>query len=277
MRATFLMRPLHVACVLAATVGAASAQPSRATSIGNDHRLFQRFIEDGAVAENVWLEGQFRFQSFDDADVFSIQPIVAATFAEDFEIGGRFGIATVDPERGDSESGFMDLDLFGKIRLTTKPTQFSAGLLLDLPTGDEDKSIRLGTGEMDVAFFGGIRHDFGSMSLVGNAGLRINQDPDVTDPDVLNAGGLSRSMEPEGETSISLGGGLLFAMTERLAGILELSYETERIDGLGSDLRVTLGGDYRLQESFGIRVAGAAGQDDGAPDFELIFSAVLLL
>ncbi len=277
MQATCLRWPLLVAPIMAAMAGLAAAQPAGATAIGNDHRLFQNFVEDGAITENVWFEGQFRFQSFDDSRMLSIRPVLAASFAEDFEVGGRFGLATVDPERGDTESGFTDLDLYGKIRLTTKPTQLSVGLLLDLPTGEEDKSLRLGTGEMDLALFGGIRHDFGAVSLVGNAGLRINQDPDVTDSDVLRAIGLPGGSEAEGETSIELGGALLFAMTQRLAGQLEVSYETERIDGLGSDLRVTVGGEYRLRESLGLRMAGAVGQGDGAPDYEVIFSTVLLL
>jgi hypothetical protein len=276
------MRATHPRCLILAAAAAASmvsladAQPARPATIDNDNRLFQNFVEDGAVPENGWFEGQFRFQSFEDSRVFSIQPVLAVAFAEDFEVGGRFGLATVDPERGGTESGFTDLDLYGKVRLSTKPTQVSVGILLELPTGEEDKSLRLGTGELDIEFFGGLRRDFGAVSLVGSAGMRVNQDPEVSDPDALREVGLPGGSEAEGETSVRLGGALLFAMTARLVGQIEVSYETERIDDLGSDLRVTVGGEYRLRESFALRIALAAGQGDGAPDYEAIASTALL-
>jgi hypothetical protein len=257
-------------------VGTASAQQSQTATITNEHRLLQRFMQDGAVTENIWLEGQFRFQSFQDSDVISLSPILAFTVAEDLEFGGRIGLKNVDPENASSESGFGDLDVYGKVRVTTGPTQTCLGLLLDFPTGDEDKSLRLGSGELDVGFFGGLRHDFGAVSLVGNAGLRVNQDPDVEDKDVLRQIGLEDRSEAEGETSIQLGGALLFAMTARASGLLELSYETERVDGMGADFRITVGGDYRVSEVVGLRVGVAGGAGDSAPDFEVIASGILL-
>jgi hypothetical protein len=244
----------------------AQGQTKTSRPLTNETRLFQHFIEDGAVTENVWLEGQFRYQSFSSQDLLSVGSILAVNIAEDIEVGGRFSLKTVDPDGGGRETGFSDMDIYGKIRITTEPTQLALGILLKLPTGDEEKSLSLGTGEMDVAFFGGLRHSFGAVSLVANAGLRINQDPDP-----LPAPG-----QPpfEGETSIQLGGGLLFAMTERLSGIIETSFETERINGAGSDFRVTVGGDFRQAESFAFRVGVAGGGGDGAPDVEIITSGV---
>lgn len=276
MQATSTRTLATLSVVLTAALGTATAQPARSRTIDNDHRLFQRFIEDGAVVENIWMEAQFRVQSFEDSDVLSITPLLAGSFAEDFEVGGRIGIVSVDPEISGSERGFSDLDLWGKIRLTTKPTQFSVGLLFEMPTGDEDKSLRLGSGELNVGFFGGLRHDFESASLVANAILRVNQDPDVDDPDVLRALGLPGQREPEGETSVGVGGALLFSMTPRVSGILEATYETERIDNFGADFRVTLGGDFRSTDILGIRMGVTAGAGDAAPDYELIGSVYLL-
>jgi len=262
MRATILG-----ALVIAAITSAVPAQTSETRKVTNETRLFQNFIEDGAVTENIWLEGQFRYGNFKDANLTSFGPVLAVNVAEDIEIGGRLDLRSVDPEMGDRETGFTDMDVYGKIRLSTAPTQFALGVLLKLPTGDQKKSLRLGTGEMDVAFFGGLRHDFGAWSLVGNAALRINQDPDLN----LPAGVAG----PEGETSVQLGGGLIVAMTQHFSGIAELSYETERIDHAGSDFRVTLGAEYRKNESFAYRGAVATGSGDSAPDFQLIASAVL--
>jgi hypothetical protein len=248
---------------LLAAAGPAAAQTGK--SITNENRLLQRFAEDGAVTENVWFEGQFRFQSFDRVDAFYLEPILAVNVAEDLELGGRLRLLTADPDPGGSETGLTDLDLYGKIRLSTKPTQLAVGILLKLPTGDETRSLLHGTGETDVGFFAGLRRDFSALSLVANAGLRINQDPDAPPP-----------QQPEGEMSVQLGGAALFPLTAKLAGLLEATFETERIDGAGSDLRLTLGADYRRDESFSARLGAAAGSGDAAPDLELIASAVFL-
>jgi len=266
MRAAMSRATILAAFAAAAITSPVSAQGSSANRVSNETRLFQHFIEDGAVTDNIWLEPQFRFDNFKDADTISFGPVLAVNIAEDIEVGGRLSLSSVDPERGDRETGFTDMDVYGKIRLSTAPTQFALGLLLKLPTGDQDKSLRLGTGEMDVAFFGGLRHDFGAISLVGNAALRINQDPDLN----LPAGATG----PEGETSVQIGGGLIWALTQHVSGVAELSYETERIDHAGSDFRMTLGGAYRASESVSYRAALATGTGDSAPDFELIAAAV---
>jgi hypothetical protein len=258
--------------VAAATAGAfaqapsASAQAPASKAITNEDRLFQRFVEDGAVTENVWFETQFRYQSFDKATVAYLEPTVAVNVAEDIELGGRIRLLTADPDGGSTETGFSDMDVYGKIRLSTKPTQTALGVLLKLPTGDEKKSPFHGTGEMDVAFFGSVRHDFHALTLVGNAGLRINQDPDFPRP----------PNEREGETSIQLGGAALFPLTIRVSGVIEASFETKRFNDAGSDFRVTLGANYRRNEGFSARFAGAGGNGASAPDLELIASAVFL-
>jgi len=268
MRAATLRATILGIVAAAVMTGSVSAQTSATKRVGNETRLFQRFIEDGAVTENVWAEGQFRYQSFEDADVVSLGPILAVNVAEDLEIGGHLDLRTVDPEGAGTETGFTDLDVYGKIRISTEPTQVALGILLKLPTGDEEESLYLGTGEMDVAFFGGVRHAFGAVSLVGSAGLRINQDPETNLPPGPGA--------PEGETSVQLGGGFLFAVTQRLTGIIETSFETERIDQAGSDFRVTVGGDFRRDESLSLRFGVGGGSGDGAPELELIASGIFL-
>jgi len=242
---------------------AARAQSADTRAVTNENRLFQRFIEDGAVTEGARFEPQFRYDSFRDKKFWSLGPILSFNVAEDIEVGGRVNLETINFDPGGTETGFSDMEVYGKVRLTTKPTQFAIGALLKFPTGEASKG--LGTGETDVAFFSGVRHDFGAISLVGNAGFRITQDPDTTPPGLL-----------EGESSVQLGGAALFAMTSKLAGVVELSYETERINGTGSDLRLTLGAEHRYSESFMSRGALVWGRGDGAPRFELILAGVFL-
>lgn len=258
-----MWRGLAMIGALAAATGATRAQAPAEKTVTNEHRLFQRFIEDGAVTENVWFEGQFRYQFYEDAEAAYVEPTLAVNVAEDIEVGGRIRLLTVNPDDSDIETGFSDMDIYGKLRLSTKPTQLSLGLLLKLPTGDEKKSLLHGTGEADVAFFGGLRHDFKEMSLVANAGFRMNQDPDTP-------------AQLDGEISVQLGGAALFPLTQKFVGIVEATYETERIDGIGSDFRLTLGGDYGFGESFKARFGVGLGNGGSAPDYELIGSAVFL-
>jgi len=241
----------------------AAAQPAATRTISNENRLFQRFIEDGAVTDGTWLEPQFRYATFDHHDVWSIGPQLAFNIAEDVELGGRIDLETINNNPGGTETGFSDMELYAKVRLTTKPTQFALGALLKLPTGDTDKG--LGTGETDVGFFAALRRDFGKMTFVANTGLRITQDPDTAPPGAL-----------EGEMSVQLGGAALFPLTSKLAGIVEASYETERINGAGTDFRLTVGAEHRYGESFMSRAGLVWGWGRGAPNFQLIVSGVFL-
>ena len=104
---------------------------------------------------------------------------------------------------------------------------------------------------------------------MANGGLRINQDPD------FSTGPVGASTL-EGETSVQAGGAFIFTLTQKLSGIVEAAFETERIDASGSDLRWTLGGEYRYNESFRARLGAGVGTGGSASDFELIASAVLL-
>jgi len=272
MRIRFSQRVLFVMVAAAVAGGPLWAQTQGAAkSVTNENRLFQRFIEDGAVIPGGWVEGQARLQFFDDGEAVSLSPIIAFNVAEDIELGGRVGLLSYNPDPGGTETGFTDMDLYGKIRLTMQPTQFALGVLLKLPSGDEKKSTLHGTGEMDVAFFGGVRHDFKSLTFVASGGFRINQDPE---PGAV-VPGLPASAVPEGELSLQLGVGLIVPFTPKLSGVAETSFETERIDGAGSDFRVTLGSEYRAGESFGMRFAAAGGIGDAAPNFEAIGSVVL--
>ena len=255
--------PVVGAIALLVSMAAASAQTAESRTITNENRLFQRFIEDGAVTAGAWVEPQFRFQRFGNRDVYTLGPVIAFNVAEDVELGGRINLETLNFNPGGTQTGFSDMEFYGKVRLTTAPSQVSIGALLKFPTGETSKG--LGTGETDVAFFAGYRRDFRRISLVANGGFRITQDPDTTPPGLL-----------EGESSIQLGGAALFAVTSKTAGVVEASYETERINGAGQDFRLTLGGEHRYNETFMTRIGLAWGSGGSAPDFELIASGVYL-
>src|SRR5437867_4176299 len=122
------------AMVALAGISGAAAQTAATGKISNENRLFQRFIEDGAVTDGTWAEPQFRYATFDHHDVWSVGPQIAFNVAEDVELGGRIDLETLNNNPGGTETGFSDMEVYGKVRLTTKPTQFAMGALLKFPT-----------------------------------------------------------------------------------------------------------------------------------------------
>ncbi|MFQ5844920.1 MAG: hypothetical protein ACE5JG_08030 [Planctomycetota bacterium] len=115
-----------------------------------------------------------------------------------------------------------------------------------------------------MEFFGAIRKDFAHLTLAGNAGFRINQDPDF------------RRVDLEGESSVLVGAAILFPAGDRLVLSAEWALETERIDGRKNDSRLLGGFEYRPGESLMFRGAVGGGLADGSPDFEAAGSAVWL-
>ncbi len=259
---------------LMAPQGLSAQTSSQQTSrIDGENRLFVRFVEDAAVVPSYWLEGQVGYRSNEapfgsgtgaaaEADILQVGPVFAFNVAEDFEFGARVSLAGRDADDAGSDTGVTDLDLWGKVSIVTEPLKIALGVLLTAPTGDEQDL--LGTGETDVEFFSAARKDFEHITLAGNVGLRINQDPDFDGLDL------------EGKNSLLLGAALLFPTTERLALTLEWALETERFDGRKNDARVLGGFDLRTNESLLFRGALGAGTSDGAPDLQLQASAVWL-
>jgi hypothetical protein len=241
-----------------------------AREVDGDDRLLTQFVKDGEVVTRGWLEGRSVFEGWDDGDRAALGSLLAFTFASDFEVGLAFAGLWVDPDRGDSQEGFSDTQVFGKVRLIEKPVVLSVGTVISIPTGDEDEG--LGTGEVDMEFFGAIRRAWRPMTLVANAGFRVNQDPDVR----LLPGGFpsdSPGGEIEGEISGVLGAGLIFLQGERWSYQVELSFESKRYEGHDSDLRFTPGVFFRTART-SLRAGVSIGLSDGAPDYSLLGSAV---
>ncbi len=274
MKARFALTALGIAALSLSPSTATYAQSEKPPQmIGPESRLFIRFVEDAAIVPSFWLEGRAQLTTNlppyamgsgggNEANRLDVGPVFALNVAEDFEFGARISLADRDPEGAASKAGLSDLDLWGKFSIATDPVKFSLGLLLSLPTGSDSKY--LGTGETDVEFFGGLRKDFRRLTLVGNAGLRINQDPDF--------GGL----QVEGKTSWLAGAGVLFPVGDRVVLSAEWAFETERYEGLGSDSRLLGGFEYRQNESIRYRLGAGGGLSDGAPDLLATASVVWL-
>lgn len=267
------MTSRHAAGLAALLLTLASATPVGAQSsesVNAEARSFLRFVEDPAIIPAFWLEGFGRYQinespfgdsEAEESNVAVLEPVIAFNVAEDFEFGARIGYANRDRDEGGSESGWTDMDIWGKLLVVTDPMKVSVGVLIKLPTGDEDDF--LGTGETDVEFFGGIRKDLERFSFTGHGAVRVNQDPDYENVDL------------EGKNSWLLGAGVNFAATKNLALQVEWSFESERLEDAEEDSRIVGGFYYRLGQTVKIRAGAGFGLSDGAPDTQYLAGVAL--
>src|SRR5207245_202125 len=238
----------------------AAPVPSKPATDRNGRRLFQRFIEDAAVIPGGWVEGQYRYEKSSDGSSHFAGPLIAFKVARDVEAGLRFGFLDVRPDRGPSNSGTSDIDLYAKYRLPGGPGRFALGVLAKAATADETKG--LGTGKPDYEIFGAYRVDLEAVSLVANTGVRFNGQPDPPSQSSTD--------------SYLVGGAILLPTSQRPTFVIEGSYETERLHGGKDDGRLTLGfQSYGEGRRGGFRGAVGFPMTNGAPDLELLFGAFL--
>ncbi len=236
--------------------------------VSPDTRLLQRPEWDGAVFTGLYLDGQFRYQKWDKAKAWMIGPTFAMSFAEmpQLETGARVFLLNSNPDGSSSETGFSDVDIWGKWQFLDDPLLLSAGLLFTLPTGAEKVIHPKASGEFNVELFGAGRYYATDMlAVIGHIGLRINSDMDV------KAGGVKG--EIDGETQFLLGAGVIFEATPELDILGELNFATEAYKDSDSDIELTGGVQYNFSPDFCGRGGIGIGLDDGAPDFELILGA----
>ncbi len=241
------------------------ALPAVRAATPDDHRFVQVFIEDAAVVENAWVEGQLRFQNLDgDADMFRIGPVLAFSPIDNLEVGGRLEI--IDADIGpSSENGLGDTTVYAKWQFFHNPVQFTVGVELFLPTGDEEKL--LGTGEVDAAVFVAVRKNLDDAYVTGFFGIRDNSDSTIG-KDVF-----ATPVRLMGETSTFLGGAIMFPLRDPFAVSLELQVETERYESTDAIVEGTAAGYWFINDKITLRGAIVIGFDDGAPDWETIFGA----
>jgi len=258
-----------LAILLPAGIRPAAAQPAPAGSPGaarknladrNDRRLFQRFVEDAAVSTGGWAELQYRYTNLSNGSEHFLGPLVAFRIVNNIEGGLRFGVRDINPDPGSGESGLSDIDLFAKYRFPGGRGRAALGFLAKVPTANEEEG--LGTGKSDLEVFTAWRADLEAVSIVANAGVRFNGDPD---PPV-----------PPTDNSLFFGGALILPASASLTLVIEATYETERFEGAKDDARLTLGVQSRGRQGHGgMRGGVAIPLSDGAPDYEVLLGVFL--
>jgi hypothetical protein len=237
------------------------AAEARERFAGSD-RLFLSFVEDTAMVGQARYEGQLDLSSFEAVDQILSRAVVAVQFKDipRVEFGARFGIGGARfsgdvPDQG----GYSDLDIWGKLFIGPRwrpDTEFTAGALLTIGTGDEESG--LGFGGMRSKIFGAMRKSFDNWELTANAGIRFNEGVSVY------------GVPLDGETAPSFGVGAVVPYNEKITIIGELVYEGERFDGFEADSRLLAGVNWKLLQYGVLRLAVAGGLADGAPDFQFL-------
>ena len=225
-------------------------------------RLFQRFAEDAAIIPGGWVEGLLSYEHFDGGvDRAFLVGLLAFQVGEENEAGLRLGFEWLEADAPDPDgTGLADIDVYFKHRFAGA-SPCAIGGLLKLPTADEDEG--LGTGKADFEFFGACRANLEAVSFTANAGARYNGDPDPP--------------FPESEVSILAGAGAIFPVGREMSIIVETTWESERLDGVGNDARLIIGlQGVATRPGFGFRGALALPLTDAAPDYQVVFGAVYL-
>ena len=264
---------IHFACILTMVLpplGALAQDETAATrgsittpaTSGSD-RLFLAFIEDAGLVPNQWWEGRLEYLdgSVDGSavDAFLLRGVVAFQPWDRWELGARLGFGSTDtPPPLPDGNGATDFDLWGKYYLgrTSDRTEFSAGGVLVIPTGDD--AAGLGTDAFAFTAFGAMRQRFQRFILSIHLGAQFNGD-----------GQIFRDATLEGKTAPILGAGVIFPTSDRISFVGELRYWGERFDGLESDTRILGGVNWRVQNRGMFRGALGVGLSDGAPDLQI--------
>lgn len=237
-----------------------STTSTASTSSGlTTERLFLSFIEDAAIADRQWWEGQVEFLDGDPIDAIGVRGVVALQPWKDVEIGGRIGFGDTDTPAGlDDGRGATDADIWGKyvIGRDDRGADYSVGGVVTVPTGDD--SSGLGYDAFGVEAFAAARVPLKRVTVGGHIGVRFNEDGQIL------------GVELDGQTSALLGGMVVAPLTTDLNVVGELVYESERFDGLDADARLLGGINWRVFRRGTVRGAVGFGLADGAPDAQFL-------
>jgi hypothetical protein len=239
----------------------ASPRPSQADR--DARRLFQRFAEDAAIIPGGWTEGFVSYEHVDHGvERANLNGLFAFGMGKANEAGVKIGFEYLNAESPDPDgSGLDDIDVYFKHRLISGESPCALGGLMKLGIASEDEG--LGTGKPDFEFFTACRADTRAATFAGSVGARYNGQPDAPLPDA--------------EISFLAGGAIILPTGNEVSVIIEATWESERLDGLGNDARLTIGlQGVATRPGFGFRGAFALPLTDATPDYQILFGAVYL-
>jgi hypothetical protein len=248
---------LASATVMAQSTSATtSTTPSSGTTRSSSlDRLYINFIEDATIVDEQRWEGWFQYDDWDIIDISALYGSAAFQVWRNSEIGGRVGFGNSDSTDDLPDgTGATDLDLWGKYYWDLEGTELTAGAIATIPTGDD--SSGLGWNAFSLKGFGAIRHSLRTVVLTGTLGLQANGTGHTLD-----------SGDLDGELAFSAGAGVIAPWSDAFSFIGELSWKSNRFEGLDDDVQLLGGIDLRLSNRGMLRPAVSVGLQDGAPNW----------
>jgi len=212
----------------------------------DDIHLFQTFMQDATITSYAYDEAFIDYNNYDFGTQYALGLQGGFVVKENIEINGRLGFGGLSIRDGNSETSLTDLDLSGRyLFYDERQTQIAVGGSISFPFGDENA----GYGNFGLGGFGALRHKIHQQLLLTSS-LAF----DIVDTGVTS---------DESNSAISLSGGLIYLLNDRLGLVGEIRYRTNLDYAL-----LSFGGDYALAKNR-LRSAIGFGLDDGAPDFRL--------
>lgn len=215
--------------------------------------LFQSFFRDAPITKLPYVDAGVDFNSYEYLSTFNLGARGGIPIKPNFDIGAALAFLTTNPEYGDGHNGLSDIWVSAKYRFDNifqAATQFSAGGYITLPTGSED----VGQSHFNFGAFGALRHALDQrMTVHGMLGLDFME-----------------TYQDDRETSLRLGGGVIYTYDAKLNFVGELLMQTE-----GDYAMLSAGADYLIAPAGRVRGALGLGLDDGAPDFSFMASYLL--
>lgn len=239
-----MKKSLGICCIIFGMVFFVQNSSYAQNGTMDDVHLFQSFFRDAPITTTPYGEGYFNYSNYDVFNGLTIGPQGGFAVTPDIEVGAGIYYVNIDPDDFDSESGITDIPIFGRYNFLSEETKLSGGALITLPVGSED----IGAGNFNFGFFGAVRHPVSDYVVItGTLGI-----------DFLE------SVVDDYEASLNLGGGVIYAATEEVSVLGEISIQSE------TDNSALSGGvDYKIENTGRLRGNLLLGLDDGAADFGL--------
>lgn len=210
----------------------------------DDVHLFQSFFRDAPITDAGYGEALFDFSNFAIFNQMTAGAQGGYGITPEIEVGAGIYYRNLDFDEFGSESGIADIPVFGRYNFLNEETKLSGGAYLTLPVGDEV----IGEGQLDFGVFGAVRHPASEeIVLTGTLGIDFRE-----------------TVIDDREASIYLGAGVIYAATNELSVVGELTIQSD------IDYSALSGGvDYVVGDIGRLRANLLLGVDDGAPDYGL--------
>ena len=240
-----------VACSLLPLLAAASVAYATPTHYGHSGLLSQptaQTLNEGNICVGLWTD----CSGGNNRDGVIVPATITLGLGTFMEVYGSYPNLLFNGDEDASGRGFADLGF--KFRIYGKRADpFRLGLDLQARRSISDTPELDGLTDYATTLIATYKQE--KFGLNATAGYIANDDPDTEDYD----------------DQFTLGAGIEYFPMNRLRGIAEINFESEKISGEDGPLEATLGFQYFLTPHLTMNVGVGAGLTDASPDYRLLF------